>query len=59
LRTYRAKGPDSGIATLTMVFKLPLEAHKHWRRLQGFQLIPKVVTGVQFVRGEELAQQAA
>jgi hypothetical protein len=29
-----------------MVFKLGLEAQKHWRRLQGFELIPKVVTGV-------------
>ena len=59
LRTYRTKGPGSRIATLTMVFKLTLEAQKHWRRLQGFQLIPKVITGVPFVDGEELTQQAA
>src|SRR6266403_6096183 len=49
----------SRIATLTMVFKLGLEAQKHWRRLQGFELIPKVVTGVRFVDGEEQTQQAA
>ncbi len=42
-----------------MVFKLALEAQKHWRRLEGFELIPKVVTGVRFVDGEEQAQQAA
>jgi hypothetical protein len=42
-----------------MVFNLALEAQKHWRRLQGFQLIPKVLIGVQFVDGEELTQQAA
>jgi hypothetical protein len=24
-----------------MVFKLSLEAQKHWRRLQGFELIPR------------------
>ena len=42
-----------------MVFKLGLEAQKHWRRLQGFELIPKVVTGVRFVDGEEQTQQAA
>jgi hypothetical protein len=29
------------------------------RRLQGFELIPKVVTGVRFVDGEEQSQQAA
>ena len=42
-----------------MVFKLGLEAQKHWRRLQGFELIPKVVTGVRFLDGEEQSQQAA
>src|SRR6201995_925310 len=59
LRTYRTKGCGSRIATLTMVFKLGLEAQKHWRRLKGFELIPKVVTGVRFVDGEEQTQQAA
>ena len=42
-----------------MVFKLAQEAQKHWRRLQGFELIPKVVVGVRFVDGEEQTQQAA
>jgi putative transposase len=59
LRTHRTKGSGSRIATLTMVFKLGLEAQKHWRRLQGFELIPKVITGVLFVDGEEQTQQAA
>jgi transposase-like protein len=59
LRTHRTKGCGSRIATLTMVFKLGLEAQKHWRRLQGFELIPKVATGVRFVDGEEQSQQAA
>jgi hypothetical protein len=36
-----------------MVFKLGLEAQKHWRRPQGFELIPRVVTGVRFVDVEE------
>jgi putative transposase len=52
LRTQRTKGCGSRIATLTMVFKLGIEAQKHWRRLNG-------VTGVQFIDGEELEQQAA
>jgi putative transposase len=59
LRTQRTKGCGSRIATLTMVFKLGVEAQKHWRRLNGSELIPKVVTGVQFVDGEELQEQAA
>ena len=59
LRTHRTKGCGSRIATLTMVFKLGIEAQKHWRRLNGSELIPKVVTGVKFVDGEELHEQAA
>ena len=59
LRTHRTKGCGSRIATLTMVFKLGIEAQKHWRRLNGSQLMTKVVTGVQFVDGEELHEQAA
>jgi hypothetical protein len=59
LRTHRTKGCGSRIATLTMVFKLGIEAQKHWRRLNGSELIPEVVTGVQFVDGEELHEQAA
>jgi putative transposase len=59
LRTQRTKGCGSRIATLTMVFKLGIEAQKHWRRLNGSALLPKVVTGVQFIDGEELQEQAA
>jgi putative transposase len=59
LRTQRTKGCGSRIATLTMVFKLGTEAQKHWRRLNGSELIPKVITGVPFVDGEERNQQAA
>jgi hypothetical protein len=42
-----------------MVFKLGLEAQKHWRRLNGPELVVKVVSGVIFVDGEEQTQQAA
>ena len=59
LRTHRTKGSGSRIATLTMVFKLGLEAQKHWRRLNGSELVAKVVIGVKFVDGEEQTEQAA
>ena len=49
LRTQRTKGCGSRIATLTMAFRLGIEAQKHWRRLNGSALLPKVVTGVQFI----------
>lgn len=52
-RTRQTKGCGSRTATLTMVFKLGLEAEKKWRKLNGFQLIAKVIEGVRFVDGEE------
>jgi hypothetical protein len=42
-----------------MVFKLGLEAQKHWRRLNGSALFQKMIAGVQFIDGEELQEQAA
>jgi len=42
-----------------MVFKLRLEAQKHWRRLNGSEPVAKVVTGVKFLDGEEQIEHAA
>ena len=58
LRTKRTKGCGSRTATLTMVWKLALEAEKTWRRLMGFKLIPLVMEGRKFVDGE-LTEAAA
>jgi putative transposase len=51
LRTVRTKGSGSRTACLTMVFKLAQVAEKHWRRLNGQELIPEVIRGVKFVDG--------
>lgn len=51
-RTRQTKGCGSRRATMAMVFKLGLEAQKKWRRLNGSQLIAKVIEGVKFVDGE-------
>lgn len=50
LEPIRPKGvvPSS----LTMVFKLALEASKTWKRLKGYKLILKVLEGEKFVNGE-------
>ncbi len=37
---------------MAMVYKLAIEAQKHWRRLNGHVLLLKVVEGVPFVDGE-------
>jgi len=35
------------------------QAQKHWRQLNGSELVAKVLTGVKFVDGQESTQQAA
>ena len=57
LRTKKTKGCGSRMATLTMVFKLALEAQKTWRRLTGHEQIALVMAGRRFVDGE--LEQAA
>ena len=58
LRTKKTKGSGSRMATLTMVFKLALEAQKTWKKLKGHKLIPLVMEGRIFIDGE-LKEEAA
>jgi len=58
LRTNRTKGCGSRLATLTMVFKLAMEAEKTWQRIKGHQLIGKVIEGFRFIDGV-IMQEAA
>ena len=51
LRHRRTKGNGSRVACLTMVFKLMQSASKKWRLLNGSQLLPEVIQGVQFIDG--------
>jgi putative transposase len=50
-RTRQTKGCGSRLATLTMVFKLAREAERHWRKLNGAQLLAHVIRGVVFTDG--------
>ena len=54
-RARRTKGCGSRMATLTMAWKLVLEAQKTWKALRGYKLIPLVIKGVRFVNGEQSA----
>jgi transposase-like protein len=54
-RHRQTKGCGSRTATLAMVHKLATEAEKHWRRLNGHQLIVKLLSGVRFANGVEVA----
>ena len=51
MRHRRTKGNGSRLACLTMVFKLMQSASKKWRLLNGSQLLPDVIAGVQFIDG--------
>jgi len=41
-----------------MVFKLTREAEKRWRKINGHELIAKVIRGVTFQDGIELEKAA-
>jgi hypothetical protein len=51
------KGALSQDTALLMVFKLIMAAAKSWRRLQGQNQLPKVVSGVTFRDGIEVASE--
>ena len=51
-RTRKTKGCGTRTATLSMVFKLAMEAEKHWRKLNRSQLILEVIQGTTFIDGE-------
>jgi len=55
LRTKSTKGSGSRIACLTMVFKLVQVAERHWRVLNGSELLKDVVKGIQFKDGARAA----
>ena len=58
-RTIRSKGCLSNKTALAMVFKLVEAAQKSWRRLDGHSQLPKVIQGVKFTDGIEVAAQPA
>jgi putative transposase len=59
LRHRRTKGSGSRTACLAMVQQLMLSASKRWRLLNGSNLIPDVIAGIQFIDGVKSQQAAA
>lgn len=59
LRTDKTKGCGSRLASETMVFKLMESAAKHWRRLNGCDLIADILRGVKFTDGIKTTEVAA
>lgn len=56
-RTVRTKGCLSHNTSMTMVFKLVIAAAKTWRRLRGYNQLPKVIQGVRFTDGIEVISE--
>jgi transposase-like protein len=56
-RTVRTKGALSHETAKIMVFKLIMSASKTWRRLQGQNQLPKIISGVKFDNGIEAAAE--
>jgi putative transposase len=59
LRHRRTKGSGSRTACLAMVHQLMLSASKRWRLLNGSNLIPDVIAGIQFIDGVKSREVAA
>ncbi len=59
LRQRRTKGCGSREASLTMAFMLTRQAERHWRRLNGCELIVQVLEGKVFQDGVLVQDQAA
>jgi len=59
LRTVKTKGCGSRMATLTMVFKLTMEASKTWKKLKGHKFIVHVLENKKFIDGELVEEVAA
>lgn len=57
-RTIRSKGCLSNKTALAMVFKLVEGAQRSWRRLDGHAQLPKLILGVKFSDGLEVAARA-
>ena len=59
LRHRRTKGNGSRQASLTMVFMLARQAERHWRRLNGQELIVQLLEGKTFKDGKLVKEIAA
>jgi transposase-like protein len=59
LRHRRTKGNGSRQASLTMVFMLARQAERHWRRLNGRELIVQLLEGKTFKDGKLVKEIAA
>lgn len=58
-RTRSTKGCGTRTATLSMVYKLCLEAEKTWHKLKGHKIIELVIQGKKFTNGDLVDENVA
>jgi len=58
-RTDRTRGAVSRESIVPFVFKLARVAERTWRKLNGFEFLAKVITGVRFHDGIEVREDSA
>lgn len=58
-RQRLTKGNGNRESTLAMVYKLTVEAERHWRKISAPQLLDKVVKDICFIDGVEANQKIA
>ena len=58
-RPVRSKGCLSNKTALAMIFKLAEAAEKSWRRIDGYNQLPKVIQGIKFADGIEVVRSQA
>ena len=57
-RNSRAKGCVTRRTMLSMIYKMGMSAEKSWRRLRGFRQLSKVIEGIKFNDGIEVAEDS-
>jgi transposase-like protein len=58
-RSRQTKGAGNRRAALALIYRLGRECEKGWRKLNGHQMLGKLITGVRFVDGVEEKKKAA
>ena len=58
-RSRQTKGSGSRRAALALTYRLGRECEKGWRRLNGHEMLTKLITGIRFVDGVEQKKKAA
>jgi len=58
-RTWQTKGCGTRKATLFLVYKLAITAQKRWVKIQGYNLLEKIIKGTKYIDAIETIENVA